>query len=108
MLRLFDFPDPNTIVSQRSETSVASQALFFLNSAFVSAQAERFAQRLKTERRMSTSERVVLAYRLALSRPPTDDERKRNVEFLEATSNSSRWKQFCHSLFCLNEFIYVN
>ena len=36
MLRLFDFPDPNTLVSQRSETSVASQALFFLNSAFVS------------------------------------------------------------------------
>ena len=46
LMRLFDFPDPNSTSDQRLTTNVPLQALFFLNSNFVLNQADRLARRL--------------------------------------------------------------
>jgi hypothetical protein len=66
---------------------------------------------------------VEQGFRLALSRPPSDTERKASVQFLEhqlqrraareeASSAADARRQaladFCQALFGLNEFIYVD
>ena len=46
---------------------------------------------------------VDLAYRIALSRPPREDERKLGLDFLQKRSLAD----FTHVLLNLNEFLYV-
>ena len=49
------------------------------------------------------AKRVDLAYRIALSRPPHEDEAKLAVDFLKKRSLAD----FTHVLLNLNEFLYV-
>ena len=62
-------------------TTVPTQALFFLNDPFVHDQAGKFADRLLAEPG-DEGRRVERAYRLALGRPPTDEERRDASEYL--------------------------
>src|SRR5713101_4511145 len=46
---LFERPDPALVCDQRSESTLATQALFMLNDPFVLAQAKSLAQRVQQE-----------------------------------------------------------
>jgi hypothetical protein len=118
-LALFDGADPNSSTAQRGVTTVPTQALFFLNNPFVHEQAGRFADRLLAEPG-DDSRRVERAYRLALGRAPTIDERRDAAEYLReagealsaggAAAQRTRqvWAGFARVLFGSNEFIYVD
>ncbi len=82
-LALFDGADPNTSTPDRRTTTVPTQALFFLNSKFVHTETERFAKRL-LESCTAPDRRIELAYRLALARPPNDQEQTEAIAFLNA------------------------
>ena len=69
---------------------------------FPSWRKRRTAARLEREC-PSADERVVLAYRLALGRPPTAKE----LDLARAFLNQSPLNEFCRALFNLNEFVYV-
>ena len=107
ILQQFNGSDPNAVTAKRDVTVVASQALYFLNNSFVSDQSKVFSERLQNSD-VSDAERVRTGYRLALSRIPSDTELKRALEFLEHSPKDKAWPMFCQSLFCLNEFIYVD
>ena len=73
MLRVFDFPEPSIIAGARDVTTVPTQALYMMNSPFVTQQSSEMAARL-LESDNSDEGRIRFAYELALSRPATDAE----------------------------------
>jgi len=120
MLQVFDFPEPSNINGQREVTTVATQALYLMNSAFALDQAEEFAKRVLARTELDEAARVNLAYQLALSRTPTDSERVDTVNFAtEVTTSLSgearnadsaklkAWTALCQALYASAEFRYV-
>jgi hypothetical protein len=119
VLALFDAADPNAVTAVRNETTVPAQALFLLNHPFVRDQARGFAGRV-LQQSGSDLERIRLAYRLALCRPPREAEVLSAVAFLKRyqalavasgrsaeAARSDAWRSFCQTLMCGNEFLYV-
>ena len=107
MMQLFDFGDPNSITSLRYPTTVTAQALFLMNNPFVHDQAKAFGKRLLAIHDVSDRQRIHYAYRLTVGRRATEKEMTRVLDFLKSGQRQSAWNMFCHSLFCLNEFVYI-
>jgi hypothetical protein len=119
MLSVFDVADPSLVVGQREITTVATQALYMMNSPFVMEQSLKMAEQLIHQ----TSEdalRVDLAYQRALSRPATASERERMLAFvsqyddaLQAAGTKAEqarlaaWSSVCQAIFASAEFRYV-
>ena len=82
-LALFDGADPNATTAERLGTTVPTQALFFLNDAFVHTKAEKWAARLLSAN-VDESQRIQLAWRRACGRSPTEIEQAEATEFLAA------------------------
>jgi len=82
VLDLFDFAEPSLVTGARESTNVPAQALFLLNSPFVARQARLCAERLQ---RLAPEprERLDLAFRLIVSRPPTEAERRAAQAFFD-------------------------
>jgi mono/diheme cytochrome c family protein len=118
LMNLFDAPDSLVGIGQRPSTTVAPQALALLNNAHVRSYARGLADRVLPRAKDSTADAVRYAYRLALGRPPEPDELIATLDFL--LSQTERYRgdgkadalvlaltDACQSLFCLNEFAYV-
>jgi hypothetical protein len=116
LLQTFDAPEPVQSVGERQATTVAPQSLVFMNSPFVRQRAEKLAQRIRPKDAAELPRAVEDAYRLTLSRPPTDAERDRLVRFVRARvaaapgpkALDNALADACHVLLCLNEFVYVD
>ena len=78
-MMLFDWPEHLVSIGRRSSTTIAPQALMFMNSPQGRSYAEGFAKRLAGK---PPAEAVIAAYRLAVGRKPADAERTLAVEFL--------------------------
>lgn len=110
----FDVPDAMQSRGVREQTTVATQALLLLNNKFVRDQAKHFASRVLEAVSSSGSKEgeqdmkaiVEQAYWLAFSRGPTVDEITLGVELLSREGQNV--ENFCHILFTLNEFAYVD
>ena len=81
-LEVLDFPSTEETCEQRVVSTVAPQALTFLNGEFIHEQAQAFAQRVAKEAGADNAARIERAYRLAFSRSPTENERAAVIEFL--------------------------
>jgi len=101
LLSIFDYGDATTPGEGRSRTTVAQQALFLRNSAFVRDRAEELARRTETETGRSRVESIFLA---VLNRHPDGTETD------DALSHAAKfgWASLCAVLFSANEFLYVN
>jgi hypothetical protein len=112
---MFDFPDPHQIMGQREVTTVAPQALFFMNSDFVADCANDAAERLLNDATLSESRRIRSAYVRLLSREPDRDEIAAAAELLgnlqpPASSRRPeqyRWAALVQALMSSAEFRYV-
>ena len=82
-LALFDGSDPNASTADRLGTTVPTQALFFLNDAFVHAKAEAWAAKLMADGR-SESQQIDLAWHQAFNRASTTEEQITATEYLTA------------------------
>jgi cytochrome c553 len=114
-LQTFDFPDPSTSTGRRAATTVAPQALFFLNSPLVRGQAGRFAARLLARPDLDDGGRVNFAFELAYGRPAEADEVAAALRFLDTFAGrapdrgrAGAWEALCQTLFAANEFVSVN
>ena len=118
VLILFDAPDSLQGLAARSSTTVAPQALMLMNNPQVREYARAFAGRLLPGAGASPEEAIERAYRIALSRPPHDDERAEALAFVREQADSYRaagqaeplapaLADFCQVLMGLNEFIYI-
>ncbi len=81
-LEVLDFPSTEETCEQRVVSTVAPQALTFLNGEFIHEQAQAFAQRLIKEAGADDDARVERAYRLAFCRSPSAQERAAVRDFL--------------------------
>jgi len=117
MLSLFDMADPSFVMGRRDVTNVATQSLYLMNSKFVTDQAAGFAQRVLQQKGLNegadiAAARVDLAFRMALARLPSDDERQEVLAFIQAEQAAGRsetdaWSGVCQALFGSAEFLYV-
>jgi hypothetical protein len=108
-LEVLDAPNASASCGQRAQSTVATQALMFLNDGFVRRQAGVFADRVAAEAGTESAARVRRAYLLALGRPPADAEFARAVAFLRRQTDERKGLvNLCHVLFTLNEFVYVD
>jgi len=109
MMMVFDAPEPLASQGSRPTTTIAPQALLFMNSPLV----RRCAAGLAKEGDVAS------IYRRALGRPPTERELKKASEFLstqeksyrdagKADPTSAARVDFCQAVLCLNEFVYVD
>ena len=119
MLQIFDAPEPLASTGERPATTIAPQALLFMNDPRIREYARRFAKRLEEHREDTLDLVVGRAYAIALGRPATTAEAAAARKFLTAQAKSyqddSRTDagllsraDFCQILMSLNEFIYVD
>jgi hypothetical protein len=104
---------------KRDVTNVPSQSLIIMNDPFVAEQAELMAKKLLAQKELTFEEKIKWIYIRSFSREPTTDELKDAKEFIalleklesqnesESHEELNLWKQYCHSIFNLKEFIYL-
>jgi hypothetical protein len=103
----FDLPDSLKVAGKRNETMLPTQSLFLLNSDFVTAQAQTFANSL--DAKSETEARIQSVWKRTLNRVPTPTELS-DARFLVDTMQprSQAWPALCQALLATNEFRYVD
>lgn len=113
-MMLFDWPEHLVSIGQRTSTTVAPQALMFMNSQQGRTYAESFARQLDGK-----PDRIAFAYLAAIGRKPSDRERNLAEEFLAGQASEYRASgrkdadlvalaDLCQAILSMNEFVYVD
>ena len=118
-MSLFDCTDGTVPNGDRASSTVASQALFLMNSDLVIQAAENLAGRLLTEH-ADYADRVNALFLTALGRNATPDEISKlaqSAAFIEsqlaqdgvaeADRQGAVWTSLCQTVLMSNEFLYV-
>ena len=114
-MMLFDWPEHLVGIGKRPSTTIAPQALFFLNSPQSRRFAEGFANRIEEN---NTPSAIKRAYRVAYARLPRQSEIDGGLAFLETQrkryaadgqpdADRLALVDYCQSLMSLNEFLYI-
>jgi hypothetical protein len=130
----FDRPDANASCPQRGRSTTAPQSLLMINSEFSLTAARQLAGYVLTHSPPNADDQITLAFRRALCREPSDDERQIAVKFLVQQQQllkqegrspdqlalpvscptdvepylAAALTDFCLALFNSSEFIYVD
>jgi hypothetical protein len=118
MMQLFDQPEPLVSQGNRPATTIAPQALLLMNNPHIRGYARSLAKSLLPRAEKDFAAAVRQGYLLSLSRPPSDEELRDNVEFLKSQEASYKndknpearelaLADFCQVLFSLNEFVFI-
>jgi hypothetical protein len=118
MMTVFDGPDALNGIGQRSTTTVAPQALYLMNNPQVREYAKALAARVAPKPDTPLDAAIRSAYLTCLGRPPADDEAtdslafvKQQIESYEKSGKKNARElglaDFCQTVLCLNEFLYV-
>src|SRR5262249_37816603 len=83
VFQAFDFADPSVTNGRREATTVAPQALFMLNSKLAQDESKELANRLLALPGDDDG-RVSAAYERLYSRPPTDRDVRRALDFVQS------------------------
>jgi hypothetical protein len=119
MLTIFDAPDALGGVGQRPTTTVAPQALYLMNNPQVRQYAKALAERIRPNANTQLDAAIRSGYLTAIGREPTSDEAADSLDFIrrqrdsyqqsgKADAESRALADFCQTLMCLNEFVYVD
>jgi hypothetical protein len=112
LFEVFDFADQNSAVAKRNVTTVVPQALLMLNSSFVMEQARAAAERMLAHDGLSEEQRIERAFREALGRVPSTEERRIALEAVgvhDGISDDGRiaaWERLFQALFGSIDFRY--
>jgi hypothetical protein len=104
LLSAFDQPDAITSCPVRPVSTHALQALSLFNSSFMKQVSHDFAARLKGACGGSRVCAINTAWRLALARPPRQEEILLASKFLQSGGSLP---DFCLAILNRNEFVYV-
>ena len=114
-MMLFDWPEHLVSIGQRATTTIAPQALMFMNNAQGRQFAESFAKSLP----IGSADAIQVAYWRAFSRAPSQKEAELAIAFMQRQAEEYRERgtkehqrlaltDFCQSLLAANEFVYVD
>ena len=107
---LFDAANPDSSTEKRIVSTVAPQALLFLNHEFLFSKAKQLASRLTSDVPNNDIQRIRYAYRLLFGREATDQElaiAQSIIASFGADPNTA-WADLAHILLCSNEFVYID
>ncbi len=119
MMLTFDKPIPFSTFGKRNTTNVPAQSLTLLNDPFIHDHAYYWAEHILRLGDKSVEDRITMVYLAAFSRQPSTEEIAQGIEFLtlHATDLGSSldllkddpdlWKEYCHSIINLKEFIHL-
>jgi hypothetical protein len=108
LLRNFDMANPDQSIARRSETTHPLQALFFLNSPFLRAQAEHLNRQPDVAEQADPRMRLDALYRRILARRPEAAESELGLRFLGAQPDAEKWTQCAQALLLSNEFFFCD
>ncbi len=106
-METFDVANMGVSCARRSVTTVAPQALTLLNGKLTNTEARHFAQRVLREGERDQEDPVERAFWSALSRPPSEQEKRDALELVAQTTPVEGLTRLGVVLFNLNEFIYL-
>jgi hypothetical protein len=104
---LFDGADSNGVVEQRTESTVAPQALWLMNHPFVLARAKSLATQIAMQPG-DRAAKVQWLYARLFSRPASEADLALATRAVGETPSIQAWEPFCQALLCSNEFVYVD
>ena len=111
IMQIFDQPEPLSSQGSRPATTIAPQALMFMNNKQVLGWATAFANDVANR---ADTEAIKEIYLRTLGREPTIEEAVQSVAFVQdqAASYPNDGRQqaladLCQVMFGLNEFIFV-
>jgi len=107
-LALFDGPDPNASTPLRQQTTVPTQALYFLNDEFFHSCANHTASQILS---VDTSNPLLHElYATIFQRLPTKEEVSVAAEFMNSydAADIEKWQAISRILLSSNEFSYVD
>ena len=113
LLNLYDFGDATTVNGKRALTNVAPQALFMMNSEFVTERAKNVTKSLLENAALTDRERLEEMFVKALDRKPQPEEMDAAFTYMNHykekfhADNVAAWQSFFHILLTSNEFIYL-
>lgn len=127
VLAPFDLPRMEPNCTSRSSSTVSPQSLMLMNSDFVLARADRFAERLQEEAGDDLTRQITLAWKIAFVRAPSKRELADAQAYIKAQTKyfaANPAKQvkgqpkpdpeqyglasFCHTLLSSNRFLYID
>ncbi len=110
---LFDFGDATSPEGKRSPTTVATQALFVMNSPMVVREAKALTDTVLKQEKQDRR-RIEELYIRILDRRPDAGEIDKGLTYVQSLhhkwndiSEEKAWTSLCHALMASNEFIYV-
>lgn len=106
--RTFDFPSPAATSPKRATTTVAPQALFFMNHPFVRRAADGVLSRGDVAAVADDEARIERMYRLLFGRLPTPRERELARSYLGKQPTRQRRLRLAQALLMSNEFVFVD
>jgi mono/diheme cytochrome c family protein len=115
LLNLFDFGDATAMSGKRQLTNIATQALFWMNSEFVTSRSNNLALELVKTKSLTNEARIKSAYLRILNRPPKPEEIALSLRYLAdfnarqpKSEATAPWQSLIRVLMSSNEFIYVD
>ena len=110
---LFDFGDATSPEGKRSPTTVATQALFVMNSPMVIREAKALTDTVLKQEKQDRR-RIEELYIRILDRRPDAGEIDNGLTYVQSLhrkwndiGEEKAWTSLCHALMASNEFIYV-
>ena len=117
---VFDTPAMTTNCTSRNQSTVVLQSLTMLNDEFVQRLAALFAERVIQSTSPSIDDRIGMAFKISLSRRPTERERQWSSELLVDQAENQKaagtppddidrkaFENLCHMLLNTNNFLYL-
>jgi cytochrome c553 len=116
LLNLFDFGDATTMGGKRQLTNVSTQALFWLNSEFLTDRSSELTKALLADTSLNDSTRVESFYLKVLNRKAEKEEIESALKYIAAfkqrspgeNAESKAWQSLCRVLMASNDFLYVD
>jgi hypothetical protein len=116
ILESFDLPPMNPNCVERIDSNVALQALYLMNDDMVRQLASGFAERVKREAGADPQRQIDQVYWIAVSRSPTENERKASLETLSGLGKQASPEdnglfalaKVCHAVLNSAAFLYID
>jgi hypothetical protein len=106
--RTFDFPTPDATSAGRDVTTVAPQALFWMNHPFVREGAKGLLGRKDVAGEREVASKVGRLHWLLFGRAATERDMALAREFLGAGPMAGTWEAYAQALLLANEFVFVD
>ncbi len=117
ILETFDLPQMNPNCAERKPSTIVTQPLHLLNDGVIHQLAGKFAERIAREAEGDLTDQIRLAYRIALTREPSEAEVQSAQEFIrtleagwksDKTPRERALTDFCHALINSAAFLYID